>query len=170
MRKFIQSILTALLLSGMVNAAQLLPADNDRFLNQPSLLGYVADEFIVVLMDQVPVNHSDDALSAVALEQLNGFGDLAGMFAVDRIKPQFAGADRGLQVDTPVKRSLARHYKVRIQDGTLDEAMAAYAANPLVERVEPIGVHTVSATPNDPNYPGSSGQWHCSPSKHLGHF
>ncbi|MBL7033998.1 MAG: hypothetical protein ISR91_07615, partial [Candidatus Delongbacteria bacterium] len=126
MKKFTQAILVTILLSGMVNAAQMLPVDNERFLNQPSLLGYVADEFIVVLKDQVPVNHAADALQPVALEQLAGFRNLSGLFKVDRLRPQFAGADQGLLADSDSKRSLARHYKIHIQTGTLEEAMEAY--------------------------------------------
>jgi len=153
-------LLVSLLFAATAGASQLLPDDQSRYLDQPGFLGHVADEFILVLKDQVEVNHWQDALAPVALDHLPGFSNLAGQFTVDRLRPQFMGADRGLQAETPTKRTLARHYKVSFQNGPLEEAMAAYAANPLVERVEPIGVHTVYATPNDPNYPGSSGQWH----------
>lgn len=40
---------------------------------------------------------------------------------------------------------------------TLEAAMADFAADPLVRKVEPIGVHTFFAPPNDPSYPS---QWH----------
>jgi len=104
----------------------------------------------------------------VALSEVPGFAELESRFAVRELRPQFPGADAVAlrsAAGQPEAARLARLYKVTIGSGTLEEAMAAYSALPGVEHVEPIGIHTVSATPNDTYYDNPPqtfpyDQWH----------
>jgi PKD repeat protein len=154
-------ILFCFILPCLLSATDFLKTDPERYLNKPSFLGYVEDRFIVVLKDDVMVNHSKDMSTPLALSKINGFDDLAVKYDVYQLKPQFPGSDQksisltGVASEKATK--LSRYYKVYIQKGTLDDAMADYAALPEVESVEPIGIHALYATPNDGNY---TDQWH----------
>jgi len=151
MKKILIAILLAsFLFAGLALGEKVRQIDSDRYVKASQHIGYVPDRFIVVLKDNVEVDHARDMSKGVALGHLNGFPALTKKFGVEKLRPQFVGADQKGQ--SPSARSLARHYKVSITEGTLDEAMAAYKAHPLVERVEKIGVSTVYATPNDPYY------------------
>jgi len=159
------SLLLALFVSGQAYAEEVLKTDPARYLDVPSFLGYVQDEFIVVLNDNATINHSRDLQSPIALSALSGFDDLSNRFQVNRIRPQFPGSDKGAMAASEQGEKLSRFYKVRFESGTLDDAMAAYAADPMVESVEPIGIHALYATPNDtyydnppPEFPYD--QWH----------
>ncbi len=158
-------MLSMLLLPGISSAAQNLDVDAGRYLDAPGFLGYVPDRFIVVLNDNVAVDHAADARSPIALSHLPKFSETARAQGVVRLQPEFPGSDRAAVANNAKGRGLARFYKVFIENGDLDAAMAAYARLPEVERVEPIGIHTVSAVPNDtyydnppPTYPYD--QWH----------
>jgi subtilisin family serine protease len=122
-----------------------------------SFVEYVENEFSILLKDNVAVDQTADAKFPVALSHLPGFNALAATFEVDRIKSHFPGSDKRQSTFPPVSRRLARYYKVRFSRGTLKDAMEAYAKNPFVENVEPIAIHMIDATPNDPNY---GIQWH----------
>jgi PKD repeat protein len=145
-----RTVLTALLALGLllpcVATAQIADVDPARNMDVPSFLGYVPDRFIVVLRDDVGVDHDRDARSRIALSAVSGFDELARKYNVEGLKPQFPGADRRGAT------ALARHYKVSLPAGNLDAAMAEYAALPQVERVEKIGIHALYATPNDGYY------------------
>ncbi len=153
------ALVLTIALAAMVSAEQVLPVDQSRYLDKPSFLGYVPDRFIVVLKDNVAVDHQKDSRSPIALSTLNGFSDIADRFDVARIRPQFPGCDRGIMGAAEGSHQLARHYKVYLNNENLDDAMAAYAAHPQVERVEPIGVSTVYATPNDTYYDDPPAEW-----------
>lgn len=145
--------------------AKILDVDQAKYTNIPSFLGYVPDRFIVVLKDNVAVDHTAEMRGPRALATKPGFEALAQQFGVVKSRPQFPNSDRGINATTAGARSLARHYKVFLESDNLDEAVAAYSNHPLVERVERIGIHTLRATPNDTYYddpPGSFpyDQWH----------
>jgi PKD repeat protein len=153
MRKLLMAGLALVILApSIVLAVDVLDVDQSKYVNAPGFLGYVPDRFVVVLRSDVAIDHGRDARAAVALTNLPGFDALAGKYQVQRLQPQFPGADRGSAALTAEGTALARHYKVTIGNGTLEDAMADYAALPDVERVEPIGIHTLYATPNDTYY------------------
>jgi len=166
MKQTVIAALVLLLTVASVGAAeQVRQIDPDTYLNQPGFIGYVPDRFIVVLKDDVTVDHRKDARAPLALTDDAGFSELADRFDVLQLRPQFPGTDRGRMAAAEGAYKLARYYKVTIQAGSLDEAMDAFAAHPMVDHVEPISVHTVYATPNDsyyinppPTYPYD--QWH----------
>ena len=166
MKKLFTAIFILIVFSmALANAEDILQVDKSKYVNAPGFIGYKANEFIVVLKDNVGVDHARDVAGKVALNHLNGFDELGKRFGVTRLRPQFIGADTGPRAATKEGRNLARHYKVLITSGTLDEAVEAYYGLPMVERVEKIGIHTVYAAPNDtyyddppPEYPHD--QWH----------
>ena len=163
MRRLLFALLIGLFaISSLASAEQVLQVDRSKYVDAPTFLGNVPDRFIVVLKDQVAVDHERDSRSAVALSEIGGFDALANQYSVKKLRPQFIGSDK---LASTRARKLAHHYKVEISSGTLEEAMAAYDAHPMVDHVEPIGVHAVYATPNDtyyddppPEYPYD--QWH----------
>ncbi|GEM_PF-6174234 len=129
-----------------------------------SLVGYVPNEFIVVLAESVSPLQQRPGPSGRVLTGLSSMDRLGEQFGVTGVARQFAvrasEAGRGAN-----ERRLSRHYKVRFSRGQLGEAMRAYRTEPSIEHVEPIGVHRVYLTPNDTYYddPPSSfpyDQWH----------
>lgn len=127
----------------------------------PSFIGWDDGRIIVVLKSDVAVDHARDMMSLKALSNYRDFAPLAGRFDVVSSKPQFPGSDRKQGGEL-----LARHYKVVIGKGTVDEAVAAYQRHPLVERVEKDGIHLLYAEPNDTYYKDLNNpnfqfnQWH----------
>jgi subtilisin family serine protease len=117
----------------------------------PSFLGYVPDEFVVQL--------KETALRAAAgrpnraLAGIHEFASLEDTFGVTRVKYQFPRLRR--KGPHSAEHRLSRRLKVRFTKGTLAAAMAAYAHCPMIECVEPIGLHRVSVIPNDPLYQSS---------------
>ena len=153
MRKILSFALVVLfLLPALLSALDYLDIDKTKNLDKPSFLGYVQNRFIVVLNDNVDINHKKDMSTSIALSDMPGFEQLAGKYQVTRLRPQFPGSDTRSVSLAGFDSDISRHYKVYFEAGTLEDVMADYAALPEVERVEPIGIHTVYATPNDTYY------------------
>ncbi|MDX9857504.1 MAG: PKD domain-containing protein [candidate division Zixibacteria bacterium] len=152
MKRLLTVTLLCLLVTSPLQSEQILPVDPGKYLNQPSLIGYVPNEFVVIRDDNAAVDHSRDRQSRVATMGLSDFDQLADRYSVTTLRPQSPGSDRADRGGDVATRSLARHYKVRFDSGNLDEVTAAYAALPTVKRVEPIGIHALYATPNDTYY------------------
>lgn len=136
------------------------------FQTVPEFLGFVEDEFIVVFdrptRGGLQVQIGPDGRPSVDDPAIQ---DLLNAHAAVRFRRQFVTAQP--QSPGSGRPDLTGHYKVRLDAGTsLDAAMAAFAADPRVERVEKIGIHTTSLTPNDPYYQDSPNpsfdfdQWH----------
>jgi len=153
MRKLLLITLAlALFLPSVSFAAEILDIDPAKYVNNSGFLGYVPDRFIVVLKDGVVIDQGKDAPNSVTLSELQGFNSLAETYEVSQLRPQFKGADKLAPSPGKVNSELSRFYKVTFNAGTLMEVMAQYEALPDVERVEPIGIHTLYATPNDGYY------------------
>jgi len=112
---------------------------------------YVPDRFIVVLTEDAGTFDATD-YGALGKSGITSLDLLAGKYAVEYMRPQFIGAaERGIT-------ELSRYYKVQFSGPhDLQMVMAAYAADPMVDHVEPIGIHPMYATPNDGYY---SYQWY----------
>ncbi|MHC4744262.1 MAG: S8 family serine peptidase, partial [Planctomycetota bacterium] len=117
----------------------------------PSFIGYVEDEFVVVLKEEASAIARAGGTPGNALGHIASLEGLRSKFKVDRVKRQFpqAGANAVLSA---AQQRLSRHYKVRFRGGALDAVMSAYGKHPLVERVEPIGVHAISIVPPNDKY------------------
>jgi hypothetical protein len=130
MRRFLAIALTAaLLLPSICLAADVLQVDKEKYLNKPSFVGYVPDRFIVVLKDNVPVDHVKELQTQFALSDKLGFAALAKQFGVTNSRPQFPGSDRNQVAATKSAKALARHYKVHVDPEQIESAVAAYEAN-----------------------------------------
>lgn len=151
---------TLILLAVLLLAGNLFAADKsfslNRNVNDPTFVDWDNNEFIVVIKDSYLTNlvpQTDDATNA--FRGIPRFETLAQEFGVTGVRKQFVGADR-LSI-SPTERVLAGYFKVRFENGSLEKIMAAYAELDMVDHVEPIGIHNLDVTPNDPNY---SSQWH----------
>ncbi|MFQ6009275.1 MAG: S8 family serine peptidase, partial [Candidatus Zixiibacteriota bacterium] len=153
MKRFFIALLTLLLASSTAIAADKITTV-DRPTGIPSFLGYVPDRFIVVMQPDVGKLNMQMTANAVVHIGEPDFDKISDRFVVSSIVKQFPGSQPGALSKTA---ELAKYYKIKIETGTLEEAMEAYRQHPMVEHVEPIGIHAMYATPNDFYY---SYQWH----------
>ena len=131
-------------------ADKIADVDPQKFINDmPSLVGYADNEFIIVLKDEIKVDHVKDSRAPIALLDKQGFDGLAKRFDVISLKPQFNGSDKKISVEG---QALSRYYKVQIGYGDIDVAIRAFENNPMVAKVEKIGIHFVSLEANDTYY------------------
>jgi subtilisin family serine protease len=118
-------------------------------------LGYVTDEFILVLKSDVVAPRAR-ATSAGGLHVGDArFDSLSDRFRVSEIARQFPGSERGA---SSALETLSTYLKVHVGLGSLEEAMSAFGSHPWVQRVEPIGIHSLYAQPNDPQF--ATDQWY----------
>lgn len=122
----------------------------------PDFVGYVPNEFVVKFKPELgKFTQAQTALGLVAIGNAD-LDALARKYEVSELRSEFPGAEpmmvKGQVLD------LTAYHVVRFESGhKLDDVMAEYRNNPLVEAVEPIGIHTLYAVPNDGFY---SQQWH----------
>ncbi|MEW5994254.1 MAG: PKD domain-containing protein [Candidatus Zixiibacteriota bacterium] len=164
-----RQVLTAFIVFSLLIGGAVLAAEKtvrvDRPLDIPSFVGWVEDEIIVVLKEDAVRGLNQKALSTTnVFAGIAEFDRLAAEYGVIQVRQQFQGAT--LSKAAAMERNLARYFKVQFTSGSLQEAMDAYAAVDKVDHVEPIGIHTMYATPNDPYYQDSPNpdfpydQWH----------
>jgi PKD repeat protein len=151
MRTFWTAVLILFLFTTVASADGIKQVDQPKGI--PSFLGYVPDRFIVVTNLEIdPGNIQKVQATGVPHIGEAEFDRISDRFAVTRIQKQFHGAaQRAGAVE------LAKYHKITISAGDLESAMDAYRKHPRVERVEPIGIHSMYATPSDFYY---SYQWH----------
>lgn len=123
----------------------------------PDFVGYVPDEFVVKFKPEVgKVSQTQTALGFVAIGNA-AIDALSRQYEVAQMREQFPGATpiavRGEILD------LSRYHVIKFESGhKLEDVMAEFRNNPMVESVEPIGIHALYATPNDGFYDPE--QWH----------
>jgi len=124
----------------------------DRQLGQ-DFVGYAPDRCIVIFKDNAPPVQGNQQLAAIADKH-----------QIMRFSQQFPAAEKA-GFARPADRILTKFYKARFPEGKLDEVMEAYRELPFVEKVEPVGMYLLRATPNDgyydnppPEFPYD--QWH----------
>jgi subtilisin family serine protease len=129
----------------------------------PSFAGFAQNKFIVVVNEGTPqINASQRAgLAVTGNREADRIGEKYGVSSFAR---QFPGA-RMDKSALPTEQILTKYYKIYFESGDLDQVMDEYRKLPFVDRVEPIAMHYVSATPNDkyyddppPEFPYD--QWH----------
>ncbi len=150
----------------LVAALAVLGASAQQVVNRDGIssggfVGYVQDE-IVVELTSAGAASVQQGPPANALARMPEFAQAIVQVNVTASERQFPSANANSF--RPADRRLARIYKVRFRGG-LDNALTTFANHPLVARAEPIGIHAVSAVPNDPYYdnPPQSfpyDQWH----------
>ena len=120
----------------------------------PGFLGYVPNALVVRFSDTTTATFDDDNLKKgkTGNPPLDKIGETFGAAA---IHPQFPGAGKK---KNEKGANLAGWHRVTFEGKVdLDSAVSAYKAQDGVVDAEPIGIHTVDATPNDGNF---SYQWH----------
>jgi len=161
MKKVILTLVLAMLiLTSTAFAANVTVVKRDF---GPSFAGFAPGKFIVVLKEgSDPIQTMTK--SGVALTGKKDLDEIARTFRVKGLGRQFPAAKNDIKT-LPTERVLTRYYKVYFDEGTLEDAMDAYRRLPFVEKVEPVAMHYMSATPNDgyyddppPEYPYD--QWH----------
>jgi subtilisin family serine protease len=115
-----------------------------------SFVGYAPERCVVIFKEGAPPVKGNQDLAQVAQQ-----------FGVGKFARQFPAA----QASHPVDRVLTRYYKAHFPEGNLDKVMEAYSKLPFVEKVEPVEIFRLTATPNDFHYDDSTGgfpytQWH----------
>ncbi|MCA9286771.1 MAG: S8 family serine peptidase, partial [Phycisphaerales bacterium] len=133
--------------------------------HDPALMAAI-DPGVRWVPDAVVVELAPDAARVVLATGLAELGvsgiasldDIGVDLGVRELRPLFRGA-RPADADLRGLPDLSGWFTVEFDGtvGTLDQAIAAYATDPMVRDVQPIGVHLVTATPNDGSYPS---QWH----------
>lgn len=115
---------------------------------------YVDNELIVVF-DEPTTVQVDTIAPLIQATGVASLDQVGRKFGVSELRKQFPGSDTALSKAAGLP-DLSGYYVVRFDPAraSLEEVMAAYAADPFVVRVEPIGIHPVYAVPNDGNYPG----------------
>jgi PKD repeat protein len=117
----------------------------------PNNVQVVPDEFIVRFKPEAQLGEitgfSQAAMKRLATTARSELVNLAAAFNVQKVEPLFARAHaRGIT-------TLDGYHRVKIGPGqSLDAAMKAYEQSPLVDHVEPIGIHPIYAVPSDPYY------------------
>ncbi len=161
-RAFVIVLVGLVCLALPVSAEKAMKVERD--FSSSSFIGFAPDKFIVVLKEGAPELNAKTSRNGLALTGNQSLDDLAAKYEVTSFGKQFAGARTDASA-MPTERVLARHYKVYFNTGNLEEAMAAYRQLPYVEKVDPIAIHAMSATPCDLYYDSSSAsfpyyQWH----------
>ena len=118
----------------------------------------VPDEFIVEFGPEATASLERTRLAADGRVGIKFLDDLCDHHGVKGIRKLFQGPVAANLKDKPLPE-LGGYavLTVDLEKTTLAAAMADFAADPLVRKVEPIGVHTIFAPPNDPSY---ASQWH----------
>ena len=118
----------------------------------------VEDEFIVEFGDEAVFALESTRLGSEGRVGIEILDDLCVRHGVSFIRKQFQSVS-AKNLDARVLPDLSGYAVVTIDltKTTLEAAMSDFGADPLVRKVETIGIHPIYATPNDPVY-GS--QWH----------
>jgi len=121
----------------------------------PSFVGYVPNE-VVVHFDNSVVSQLDRKAAPKGKLGIPALDRLGEKYGVTSIRQEFQGARREMVKGRVL--DLSGWYKVKFADKVNVEAVVnEYKAIPGVIDAQPIGIHTVYATPNDGYYPD---QWH----------
>jgi len=141
------SLAVALAMAGTAPAQKTMTVEAQE---GPSFVDFAPDKCIVIFKEEAPKIDGNPGLERIAKD-----------FQVSRFARQFPTA----QKSHPVDRRLTRYYKAHFPEGNLDDIMKAYERLPFVDKVEPIGIYRLTATPNDYYYDDSTTsfpkfQWH----------
>jgi hypothetical protein len=117
----------------------------------PHFVRYVENEFVVVFNAEARGRFVVGTTAAGrARVNVGSIQRLLERFGAERIRREFRGAPPAPGSGRP---DLTGHYQVRLRAGEdLEDAIAAFEADPNVEHVEKIGVHPIYLAPNDPFY------------------
>lgn len=127
-----------------------VPFVDDGQTSNDGFVGWLPDQFVVQLTQAATVarlTNLQNQPNAATITSLPELDPLAVQFEVDQFQKEFVDAE--VQPLGSAKPDLSGYFLVHFNRANLTEAMAAFAKNPLVDHVEPIGIHKVDFTPND---------------------
>lgn len=155
------TVTTALAATGFA-ADKFIKVDRDFSQQGSDFVGWVPDQIIVKFKESLPSTMNKAPGQAISFPD-QGLNALSVQYVVANVERQFKTAKKQFGSNAI---DLTRHYRVTFQSGADPlEVVAAFNANPTVEKAEPIGLHLLSATPNDFYYDGVNpdfpyNQWH----------
>jgi subtilisin family serine protease len=123
------------------------------FENLPEEVRYVEDAFVVNLKPSFgQIRKSPEFSSATGKFGIEGLDQLGERFGFSSIKALFPGAE--LRIRREGAPDLNRYYVVEFnpQIASLQSVLSEVSENPNIEHVEPIGIHPMNLTPNDPYF------------------
>ncbi|MHA1940006.1 MAG: S8 family serine peptidase, partial [Candidatus Thorarchaeota archaeon] len=155
MKRILVMTLLLLLITASTNLAVEVPTRDVEKPNVPSFLGY-AENRIVVKFDPSVIRMMDKANLIHGRTGIPDLDQVGTRHGVASIRPQFPGARRKTYKGRVI--DLAGWHKIRFH-GKVDalDVVERYKRIPGVIDAQPVGIHTVYKTPNDPDYPS---QWH----------
>ncbi|PKK84972.1 MAG: hypothetical protein CVT49_00070 [candidate division Zixibacteria bacterium HGW-Zixibacteria-1] len=153
-------LFTAFIITGTAFAADIIKVDRDF---GPSFYGYAQNKCLVVVKDGTPSMYAQSR-AGLAITGNAAIDEIANNFKVHGFAKQFPAADQA-SLTHPSDKPLTRHYIAEFPHGNLDAVMEAYSRLPFVEKVEPIGLYYMSASPvdryyDDPPETFPYDQWH----------
>lgn len=107
-------------------------------------VNYAPNRIVVAFQtDLVPIAPvTQNGIFIVGIDEIDA---LNRQFVVTAMRPLFPSAEKQREL------ALAGYYSLTFQSASsLEQVLAAYDALALVEHVEPVGIHRVNYTPNDP--------------------
>ena len=158
MKATLNHFMMALLLATWIFNPDLSSADNSvtiPFNPSKGFIGYVPDEIVIQFKEKTSKKLNLNAIgrTKTGLPAIDNVGE---RFKATRIRRQFPESQQrqlnGRKID------LSGWHKVKFTEHVeIQDVLNAYKALPQVVDAQPIGIHSVDATPNDSNY---SSQWH----------
>ncbi|MDZ7269295.1 MAG: S8 family serine peptidase, partial [candidate division KSB1 bacterium] len=117
----------------------------------PSFIGWVADE-IVVQLDKSAVMNLDRTTMALGKSGINAIDQLNRQYNAVEMKQQFPVSKPRYYNGRLVDLSGWHKIKFASPQADIEAVVAAYKQAAGVIEAQPIGIHTIYATPNDPQY------------------
>ena len=132
----------------------------------PDFLGWVQDEVVVVFKPMAARNMATAVdMSGSPMVNVPSVQTILDQFRANQMTRQFKTTR--IPAANSSRPDLTGHYKVKVPRGTnLDDLVAAFEADPAVDHVERIGIHSLYGEPNDPYFRVSPNpsfpfdQWH----------
>ncbi|MCP4634686.1 MAG: S8 family serine peptidase, partial [candidate division Zixibacteria bacterium] len=127
------------------------------FLLATAVAGAVTlDKNIEYVPNRIVVNFQP-SIGALSIDYTNGLAT-TGVQEIDQLNTKYSAYDMYRLFPGSIDEDLKYFYVIRFdQDPHLIKCLSEYENISVAEHVEPIGIHKVLVTPNDPSY---SSQWH----------
>ncbi len=159
-RIFVTAILLSMLLISGAMADNVMKVEREF---GPSFAGFAPNKFLVVVKEGTPQIIATQRAGLAIMGNLEA-DRIGKKYGISSFARQFPGARMNKNAK-PTEQALTKYYKIFFESGDLDQVMDEYRKLPFVEKVEPIAMHYMSATPNDkyyddppPEFPYD--QWH----------
>lgn len=154
MKKLIGSLALLLFLTGLVLAVNSEKEVYIPFKYVEPQEQYVPNSFVIEFKP-ISDRFKSPSVTAIGTFGIAELDALGSQFGVSNVRPEFAGAKP--QPTGSTIPDLTRYYIVDFSESyALADVMSAFANNPLVDHVEPIGIHPIDLIPNDTYFPSTA--------------